>query len=84
MPTINTKLISDGRIRSLSERTLDKHFSYTFTDLNLEEYTEHLVKETVLECMKQLALPLDMSNPFHKTLIQNQWDHLALRYEIHE
>jgi hypothetical protein len=81
---IDVKQITDGRIRSIVTRTLDDHFRSTYTHLNLEKYSEYLVRETVLECIKQMAFPVDMENPFHKTFVEKQWDHLAKRFNLQE
>lgn len=74
--------VNDLRIQSLVERTLDKHFAATYTTLDLNKYSECLVKETVQECMKQLAIAVNINDYDTSIIIHKMWDHLAKRYAI--
>lgn len=76
--------IEDKRFASIAERTLNKNFQKTYSEIDLDRYSICLIKETVLECMKQLAIPVDMNNSFHKVFVEQQWDHLARRFGINE
>lgn len=75
--------LDDKRIESLANRVLEQHFPGD-SKVNIVIYTECLVKETVLECMKQLAFPIDIKDNLQSSIVNKQWDHLARRFGIHE
>lgn len=76
--------VQDSRIQSLVDRTLDTNFKSTYTELDLAKYSKALVRETVLECMKQAAMAVDIKDYDTSITISKIWDHLAKRYKIAE
>lgn len=76
--------IKDKRIESIVNRTLNNYFKDRVDSLDVAEFSEHLIRETVIECMRQLALPVDLKNDEHVAIVHSQWDHLAKRFGIPE
>lgn len=76
--------LDDKRYDALAERALNKSVSEGSLSVNIVAYTETLIKETVLECMRQLAIPVDIRSEITSNIVQAQWDHLARRFSIAE
>lgn len=75
---------NDKRIESLVNRTLEKYFNKDAENLDVAKYSKCLIQETVIESMKQMALPLDIKDPAQSAILQKQWDHLVVRFGIAE
>jgi hypothetical protein len=78
MNLISKFKLKDRRILRLVEKTLDKHFNYTFTKLDLNRYSEALIKETVRECMLQVGMVVPADDKAREKI----WFHLAERFSI--
>lgn len=74
--------LKDRRLQAIATRTLDKHFKQTYSELDLNRYTEFLIKETVRECMKQIAMPINMDDYSTMLIVEKQWEYLIKRFGV--
>lgn len=72
--------VTDKRIQALVVKAAG-----TDTEIrNLDEFATNLVKATVRECMRQLAMPVDVVDPQSMAIVKSQWDYLSARFGVKE